>query len=97
MTGWELQSPGETKLYSFDWSLDTGEGIEESTWTINPDLGADTGADIGIDDLIDSSELITTVTVSGLTAGQSYQLKNVIRTNEGRTLSREITIRCANK
>lgn len=97
MTGWELQAPDEIKSYSFDWSdeLETGEGIEESTWTIDPDLGPDTGAEFDV--VLDSSDLVAIVTISGLTAGQSYQVKNIVETNEGRTLSREITIRCANK
>ncbi len=96
MTGWELQAPGETKSYSFIWDLETGEGIESSIWTISPELiGPETGEEI--DDVIDSSESITTATVSGLYAGQSYQLKNVVRTSEGKIISREITIRCSDK
>jgi hypothetical protein len=97
MTQWTLQSPEESLGYALVWNeLETGEGIEESTWTIFPDLGPDTGA--GLDGLVvDTAGLTTQVIVSGLEAGRTYQLENVIRTNQDRVLSREITIRCANK
>lgn len=97
MTSWQLQSPDEVRAYEFTWDeLETGEDIEASDWTISPDLGPDTGASLeGF--VIDTDGLKTQAVVSGLSVGQSYQLKNVIRTNQDNVFVREITIRCANK
>lgn len=94
MTDWVLQGPDEVRAYDLAWPLNTGENIEESIWTISPDLGPNTGE--GLEgDVLDTAGMVTQVIVSGLFVGLSYQLKNVVRTNEGRTLSQEITIRCS--
>lgn len=71
--------------FSIDWSaeLDTGETLSESEWTVED------GVDILSSDLTDT---VTTVLVSGGTAGTSYHFYNKVTTSNGRILRRYITI-----
>lgn len=93
---WELQSADEVLDYHQDWTawIEDGDDIASSDWSISPDSPAITSAPILTDESIDTSGMLTTVFVSGLVLGQSYQLKNIVVTSDGRTGSREITIRC---
>ena len=87
MLYWPEHDPDEVLDYSVDW---TGriedDPIATSDWTITPSgtlvKDSDTFADA-----------ITTIWLSGGTAGASYILRNRITTEGNRTLDQSITIR----
>jgi hypothetical protein len=93
---WVLQSPDEVLDWHTDWTdfLESGDEISESEWEISPEP-TDTAAPVLDNESIDTSGSFTTVYVSNLRLGYSYQLKNTIITSGGRTAVREITIRCS--
>lgn len=98
MTSWNLQAPGEVRQWRMEWDeqLDADEGIESSSWMVDPDEGDGTGP-LADEDLIETGEKATVITVSGLQVGRSYQLRNTVTTSAGKTLVREITLRCRNR
>lgn len=87
---WGIQSPDEKLDWRNDWSdwLNVNDGVESSVWSISPGEVELSG------DLIETSANITTVIVSGLELGKSYQLKNIVTTYDGLIGERDITIRC---
>lgn len=77
------KAPNAVLPYYMDWSdwLQPGEKITTSTWT--PDVGI-------TKDSSDKSASTTTVTLSGGTAGTTYDVVNKIVTNMGRTDERSL-------
>lgn len=82
---WE-KDPSSVLDYALDWSewLATNEAISGSTWT--PSAGIFVNSD-------SSTGSVTTVWLSGGTAGLPYTVVNHITTNQGRQDERTITIR----
>lgn len=80
------KTPDETKDYSLDWSKDIAGDVisnsSDSTWTVSP-----SDASIAQSSLA-SNGTLTTVWLSGGTAGQIYQVKNLIVTAAGRSLTK---------
>ncbi|MFZ5834023.1 MAG: hypothetical protein ACOY2B_01400 [Pseudomonadota bacterium] len=83
-----VKDPGAILDYTINWGggyLQNGETLSSSIWTIFPA------------DMTQSSASYTastaSITVSGGTAGQIYQLTNRITTSQGRTDERSITVR----
>jgi hypothetical protein len=75
------KDPGESKLYTMDWTatLSSGATVSTSTWTLPPGL-------TNVADAIVTGSLKTTVKVSGGNDGQDYELVNQITTSDGETL-----------
>lgn len=92
---WQLQAPDELVDWHQDWTgwLEIGDTIVLSSWAIVPEM--DSPSSHLSDPAIETGDKITTVFVSGLELGKSYQLRNTITTAAGRIGEREITIRCA--
>jgi len=90
---WVLQSPNETLDWHQDWSdfIGAGDGVASSVWSISPEGPTMSG------EAFDNSIQTSTVFLSGLTGGVTYQLRNHITTNFGRTAVREIVVRCNNR
>jgi hypothetical protein len=95
---YELQTPNERLDYSFDWSTFLAEGgspqdvISSVSWALTPMLpGSPTTP------LLDGGTTVgdvTTIWVSLLQAGVTYQLKAIAVTSLGREPEQSITIRC---
>ncbi len=87
-----LQSPDEILDYSQVWSewVEVGDELSGSTWTITPSDGV-TLVDFGFA----AGESSTSVSVSNLTPGVSYQLTNTVTTAGARTGQRDKILRCA--
>ena len=88
-----IKDPDATLDYAFDWGpwLD-GDVIENSVWT------ADAGITIvPASDSISADQTITTVFISGGTAGQNYNLKNTVTTQAARTDERTVAIKVRNR
>lgn len=85
-----LQNPSETLDWAQDWTdwMQPEDSLASSEWTIYPAATLD-------NDLMASTGDLTSVTVSGLTLGVTYELKNTVTTQFGRIGSRDIIIRCA--
>jgi len=85
----EPKDPDENLDYSIDWapSLD-GDTIASSTWTVP--VGVTRGLDT-------NTETITTIWLTGGTAGQNYELMNRIVTAGGRTREQTCSLRVSNK
>lgn len=80
------KTPDEVKDYSFDWSKDIGSDLivnpAGSTWTVSP-------SDINItQSSLAANGTLTTVWLSGGTAGKVYQVKNLVVTTAGRSLTK---------
>lgn len=90
---WVIQSPTEKLDWHENWSdfMGAGDDILSSSWSISPQ-----GPTLSNESL-EASTFISTVFVSELELGVSYQLRNTIVTNFGREASREIVIRCDNR
>ena len=86
-----VKDPDATLDYSIDWSpwLD-GDLITASDWVAEAGLTIVPGSKTYTD-------TVTTVYVSGGTAGQEYELTNTISTQGSRTDERTITIRFRNR
>jgi hypothetical protein len=86
---WPDKDPEALKDYSLDWSamLATAEVIESSAWSVLP-----TG--LTLNGLPASfTDSVTTVWLSGGTAGVAYVVKNTIETDRGLIDERSITIK----
>jgi len=79
--------PNAVLDYSRDWSewLADGETITTSTWVVP--VGLTQG-------VTDNTGTLTTVWLSGGTAGMSYRVTNRVVTTGGRTDERSFTILC---
>lgn len=87
-----IKDPGAVLDYSINWGagyLQGSETLSSSIWTIFPADMTQSSAS--------STASTATVTVSGGTAGQIYQLTNRITTSQGRTDERSITVRVEQK
>lgn len=75
------KDPGESKLYTMDWtaSLNSGATVSTSSWTIPSGLTK-------VTDGIVSGALKTTVQLSGGVDGQDYECLNEVVTSDGETL-----------
>lgn len=84
------KDPDDVLDYSFDWSLwlATNETISTSTWILSPGITQNSAT---------NTTLISTVWLSGGTAGTPYSVTNRITTNQARTVDRTMTIRVTNK
>jgi len=84
-----VKDPDSTIDYGCDWSswLAESENISASSWLVS---GLDTSGEV-------NNGVITGVTLSGGTVGESYQLTNRVTTSFGRTEDRSMIIRCLNK
>jgi hypothetical protein len=86
---WPTKDPAETIDYSIDWTgrLATAETISGSSWSA-PGLT-----------VVSTSYLsaISTVWVSGGSAGTTYDLVNTITTSGGRTLRQTVAMPCATR
>jgi len=83
-----VKDPGATLDYSINWGggyLQSGESLSSSIWTIFPTDMTQSSAS--------NTASTASITVSGGSAGQIYQLSNRITTSQGRTDERSITIR----
>lgn len=87
---WAIHSPGEKVDYHQDWTewMESGDTISSSSWTIEP-VGPTLSGEA-----VAGGEPVTTVFVEDLELGISYELRNTIVTEEGRTGVRDITLRC---
>jgi hypothetical protein len=83
-----VKDPGAVLDYAINWGggyLQSGETLSSSIWTIFPaDMTQNSAS---------SAAGVASITVSGGTAGQIYQLTNRITTSQGRTDERSITVR----
>jgi hypothetical protein len=83
------KDPDELLDYQIDWtSLLAGDVITVSTWSVPP------GVIGGQESKTDS---ITTIWLSGGTAGQNYNIVNRINTAAGRIREQTCTLRCRTK
>lgn len=72
-----FQDPVSTLDYNVDWSSWlNGDTLTSSSWTTHPDVTTTNASFTGT---------ITTVFLSGGTAGKTYKVKNRITTSNGRT------------
>ncbi len=87
---WGMQSPSEKLDWHQDYDgwMELGDAIATSSWSIDQQGATLSNA------TIDVPGNLTTVFVSDLELGKSYQLRNIITTVDGRTGVREMTIRC---
>lgn len=87
------KDPGATLDYAVDWSdwLEAGETISDSEWTVEAGLTEEASPA--------PSELdgITTIWLSGGTAGAYYTVTNTITTSVGRIDERSLIIRCVDR
>ena len=81
----EPKAPGESKLYSMDWSdeLDAGDTVATSTWELS-------STEITNDaDAVVTGRLETSIMIGGGVEGQEYYCTNIITTTvSGETLRR---------
>lgn len=82
----EPKTPDEEKDYGIDWRkyVATGVTIVSSDWTVPSGITKETSSISG---------LYTLVRLSGGTAGELYELTNVIETSQQEILQREIEVR----
>jgi len=79
------KDPDAVLDYGFDWSdwLDTDETISASTWTVEDGITQDSESE---------TTSVTTIWLSGGTAGTTYRIVNEIVTSDGRTENRSMDI-----
>lgn len=89
---WHLHTPDEKLDYHQDWSdwIEVGDELAISEWSILPN-----GLPVLSGEGLDVAAHLTTVMVSGLTLGTSYQLRNTVTTVVGRIGQRDKILRCA--
>lgn len=82
-----VKDPSAVLDYSYDWSLwlQESEVISSASWTVPPGINKQSE---------DNSTTLSTVWLSGGTAGTDYTVTCQVTTNQGRTDQRSITIRC---
>jgi hypothetical protein len=82
LTGVEPKDPGESAIYTMDWTafLNSGATISTSTWTA-------TGLTVVTSGIV-TGNLKTSVKISGGVDGQDYEPVNEIVTSDGETLRR---------
>lgn len=77
MSATYYQDPVSTLDYNIDWTAWLGgDTISSSTWITHPDITISNTTFTGV---------ITTVYLTGGTAGKTYKVKNKISTTNGRT------------
>ncbi|MDX0654222.1 hypothetical protein GOL39_18295 [Sinorhizobium medicae] len=82
-----VKDPDEVKDYSLDWSaLLVDDTISASTWTLASGVGLTIGASSNTDTL-------STVWLSGGTAGVNYELLNRVVTTGGRTYDQTVKLK----
>jgi hypothetical protein len=74
--------------YPIAWTLETGEAISSSTWSVSP-----SGGMAVVPGSVQTDGLVTACLVSGGVFRRVYSLINTITTSEGRTLVKSITVR----
>lgn len=81
------KDPGEKKDYAIDWSrhLDEGDTVASSTWTVATGLTTATPAP-------SATTTITTIWLSGGTAGTEYRVTNHVITAQGREYERSFFV-----
>jgi len=81
-----LKDPEAVLDYGFDWSdwLADGETISTSTWTVPTGITKDSDS---------KTDTVTTIWLSGGTAGKSYRVTNHIVTSAGRQDDRSLIIK----
>lgn len=91
---WPDKDPNEILDYSIDWTnkIDTGDTISSSTWTDFSSGGLVKGSST-----FSASLNITTIWVSGGTAGKYYTITNTIDTTIGRTMQQTVGIKIGEK
>lgn len=79
MIAWANKTAAEVSDYSIDWTdnLD-GDTIATSTWTVPSGITQNSAS-------VNEAGTVVTIWLSGGTAGQSYEIRNVIVTEDGRT------------
>ena len=77
------KDPGETKLYTMDWTggLPSGDTISASSWVVPEGITKDA-------DAIVTGNLKTTIKLSGGRTDQDYECTNTVITSGGETLKR---------
>lgn len=84
MISWPNKTASEVKDYSIDWFEELGaDTITSSTWTVPSGITQNSAT---------ATETVVTIWLSGGTAGQSYEIRNVIVTDDGRTYERSASI-----
>lgn len=84
------KDPAAVLDYGIDWDdeddpwLASGETITASAWTVATGITKDSDS---------FSDTVTTVWLSGGTAGEEYDIKNTITTSAGRTDERTLTVK----
>lgn len=84
-----VKDPDAVLEYGFDWDddddpwLESGDTIATSSWSVPSGLTAEA---------TDFGDTTTKVTLSGGTAGESYNVRNRITTNNGWTEDRTFTL-----
>jgi hypothetical protein len=87
----EVKDPNGVVDYSIDWSTyleEDADTIETSTWTVPAGITKDSDSE---------TNTVTTIWLSGGTAGEIYPLLNRITTAGGRTQDQTINIRVAER
>ena len=82
----KTKDPDAVLDYGFDWSdwLASGETISTSAWVVDTGITADSDS---------NTTTITTVWLSGGTAGKVYRITNSITTSAGREDDRSLLIK----
>lgn len=84
-----IKDPDAVLDYSIDWSDWLGsDTISTSTWEVDSGITEDSNS---------NTDTVTTIWLSGGTAGKKYELTNRITTTGGRTDDRTIIIVVRNK
>jgi len=78
-----IKDPASIKDYGHTWELATGETITTSTWTVPTGITKDSDTNVGG---------VTTVWLSGGTAGATYWIGNHVVTNQGREYDKSIVV-----
>jgi hypothetical protein len=88
--------PGESEVFSFDFSCDLQEGetIAGATWTCDVVRGTDANAPTRLLGAPVNAAPLTSHRVGGLLAGVRYRLQAVITTSLSNTLSQWSHISC---
>jgi TRAP-type uncharacterized transport system substrate-binding protein len=87
------KDPSAKLDYAVDWSswLEAGETISDSEWTVEEGLTEE------VSPAPSEADGITTIWLSGGTAGVYYTVTNTITTSVGRIDERSIIIRCVDR
>jgi len=82
-----VKDPDEVKDYSLDWSaLLVADAISTSTWTLSSGVGLTIG-------VTSHTGTLSTVWLSGGTAGVNYELLNRVVTTGGRTYDQTVKLK----